>query len=235
MGSTLTIDARFMGPARSGNGGYVSGRLASFTAGPGTVTTVSLRRPPPLDRPLTLEQHAGGAAVRDGADLVAEATAGDFTQAPVLPVSYDDALAAEQAYQGLVHHPFPTCFVCGTGRRPGDALCLRPGRYALGRTACTWVPGDDLSDSAGRVAPEFVWSALDCPGGWTSDLEQRPLVLGTMTAGWPAPVVAGGRYVVVGQLTAEQGRKTFTASGLYDAAGRLLARAEQVWVAVDPA
>ncbi len=233
--STLTIAPRFRGPAGSGNGGYVCGRLASYVEAADDVTTVSLRRPPPLDRPLTVERQDGSAALRDGADLVAEATVGAFAEGPVPPISYDDAVAAEETYQGLLHHPFPTCFVCGTGRQPGDALCLRPGRYAAGRTACTWAPDKGLGNSAGLVAPEYVWSALDCPGGWTSDLEERPLVLGTMTASCRAPVEAGERHVVVGQLLAHDGRKTFTASGLYAASGLLLARAEQVWVAVDPA
>lgn len=230
--STLTIDVRFMGPAGSGNGGYVCGRLAAYVEA--DVARVSLRRPPPLERELTVEKHAGGAALSHGADLVAEATSGSFADAAVPPVSYDDALAAESAYQGLGHHPFPTCFVCGTGRQPGDALCLKPGRHAPGQTACTWLPQPELADSEGLVAPEYVWAALDCPGGWTSDLEQRPLVLGTMTASRAVPVAAGDRYVVVGQLLGEQGRKTFTASALYDAAGRLCARAEHVWIAVDP-
>ncbi|MGI8993539.1 MAG: hypothetical protein ACR2FP_04465 [Nocardioidaceae bacterium] len=232
--STLTIASRFMGPAGSGNGGYVCGRLAQHAGAGGDVTRVSLRRPPPLDRALSVRQHAGGASLNDAADLVAEGGPGDFADGPVPPVSWEQARDAEPSYQGLVHHPFPTCFVCGTAREPGDALCLRPGRHAPGRTACAWVPDPRLGNPDGLVAPEVVWSALDCPGGWTSDLELRPLVLATMTACLLEPVAAGDKHVVVGQLLAEQGRKTFTTSALYDTTGRLLARAEQVWIAVDP-
>ena len=37
------------------------------------------------------------------------------------------------------------------------------------------------------------------------------------------------------RTAAREGRKTFTAATLYDADGRVVALAEHVWVAVDPA
>ena len=45
----------------------------------------------------------------------------------------------------------------------------------------------------------------------------------------------GEEHVVVGQDRGHDGRKTFTAATLYDADGRVVAIAEHVWVAVDPA
>jgi hypothetical protein len=39
----------------------------------------------------------------------------------------------------------------------------------------------------------------------------------------------------MGRLLAEDGRKTVTATTLYDADGRILGRARQVWIGVDPA
>jgi hypothetical protein len=39
----------------------------------------------------------------------------------------------------------------------------------------------------------------------------------------------------MGRVLGEEGRKTYTASTLYDADGRVLARARHTWVLVDPA
>jgi hypothetical protein len=38
----------------------------------------------------------------------------------------------------------------------------------------------------------------------------------------------------MGEFRGQDGRKTFTASTLYDPDGRIVGRAEHVWVAVDP-
>ena len=45
----------------------------------------------------------------------------------------------------------------------------------------------------------------------------------------------GEEHVVVGLARGRDGRKTYTASTLYDSDGRVVACAEHVWVAVDPA
>ena len=41
--------------------------------------------------------------------------------------------------------------------------------------------------------------------------------------------------MALGRYLGEDGRKTFTASTLYDADGRVLARARHTWITVDPA
>jgi hypothetical protein len=41
--------------------------------------------------------------------------------------------------------------------------------------------------------------------------------------------------VVVGHAHGQDGRKGYTDSALYGTDGRLLARAEHIWIAVDPA
>ena len=61
------------------------------------------------------------------------------------------------------------------------------------------------------------------------------MVLAGMTARVDALPVIGEQHVVVGLARGQEGRKTFTASTLYDADGRVVACAEHVWVAVDPA
>jgi hypothetical protein len=85
-----------------------------------------------------------------------------------------------------------------------------------------------------HAAPEFVWAALDCPGGWTSDLVARPLVLGRMTAAVVRLPLVGHPVVVVGKLLGIEGRKTFTATTAYDDEGHLVGRAEQTWIEIDP-
>ena len=60
------------------------------------------------------------------------------------------------------------------------------------------------------------------------------MVLGRMTARVDDLPVVGEPHVVVGEDRGQDGRKTFTASTLYDADGRVVATAEHTWIAVDP-
>lgn len=219
------IPRRFRGPTGSGNGGWTSGLLAQHAGIDGPVQ-VTLRTPPPLERPLRVDLSAADVRLLDGDTVVAEARPGAVEREPGPVVSVERARAAEADYAGLRQHPFPECFVCGTDREPGDGMRLRPGPIAPGTTACTWVPDD--------VGLPSVWAALDCPGGWTSDIVGRPLVLGRMTVDVRAAVEPGQTYVVVGTEVGTTGRKTSTVTTLADATGTVLACAEQVWIAVDP-
>jgi hypothetical protein len=227
---SLTIPSRFRGPKGCGNGGYTSGLLAGHL-GEGAIE-VTLRRPPPLDVPLTVTADGQGVQLRthEGA-VVGEASTAPFRPREVVePVSYDEAGKAETAYGGLVRHPFAECFVCGTRRTPDDALCLRPGLLGDGRrTACTWVPS-----AATGVDTAVVWAVLDCPSGWTADVSGRPIVLGRIVATVDALPALGSRCVVMGEKLGEEGRKVHTASTVYGEDGRVMATARQVWIAVDP-
>ncbi|GAB3686164.1 hypothetical protein [Angustibacter aerolatus] len=236
----LTIPARFNGPPGSGNGGWVSGAVAALLPGDPFAVTVVLRRPPPLDVPLDVRAgDDGGVEVLDGDQLVARVAAtADVDGEPPAPVGWDDAEAAAARYPGLVDHPFPTCFSCGTDR--GDGLGLRPGAVPgrPGTVAASWVPHASTTDDGSVVTRQVTWAALDCPGGWSVDIVGRPMVLGTMTARLDALPRAGRRHVVVGRADGEQGRRTFTSTALYDVEGAepvLLGRAAAVWVRVDPA
>ncbi len=246
--TSLTVFARFNGPPTSGNGGWTCGAVAEAAGTLGAVPplTVSLKAPPPLDVELTLEPDEGTgwtltdpaasalvATVRPDAVLIGE----DADPGPA--VDLEAARAAEASYGGLRGHPFPTCFVCGPDREPGDGLRIFPGRLADesgqgDRVAATWTPDPTVADSDGRVGTAVTWAALDCVGGWSSDLENRPMVLAAMSAGLEprqAPPETGSTYVVVGRHVRTEGRKTWTASGLYDDRGRLVARAQHLWIA----
>ena len=256
MTAVLGVPHRFRGPARSGNGGWTAGALAE-RLGPAAVTgggcaavEVTLRRPPPLDTELAVvvEDHHGDrvtrAALRNGDATVAEAVCTDRPLTPLDIVAPAVAEAVMTDYPGHRSHPFPECFACGPARAPGDGLRIFPGPVPgpAATVASLWVPHASLAESgdvvdAGveRVGVATAWAALDCVGGWSEDLEGRPCVLGRMTARVDALPVVGEQHVVVGHRVGVDGRKTFTASTLYDSDGRVVATAEHVWVAVDPA
>src|SRR6202034_3355287 len=109
---TLTIPSRFCGPPDSGNGGYVSGRIAAYLDGPVTVT---LRRPPPLATPMTVERD-GESSVRlhHGSTLIADATSSPGSLVPEIPapVSMAEAQAAAGRARYYADPVFPDCFVC---------------------------------------------------------------------------------------------------------------------------
>jgi hypothetical protein len=108
--------------------------------------------------------------------------------------------------------------------------------------AALWRPDESLATSSDLLDPGVAvvslataWAALDCVGGWSTDLRGRPMVLGQIAARVDALPVVGEPHGVVGQERGTHGRKTFTASTLYDADGRVVARARHTWIAVDPA
>ena len=231
----LRIGRRYCGPPRSGNGGYTAGLVAA-ALGNGDPVRVRLRMPPPLETALELGVDGDTAGLTGPDGLVAEAERQDpsvLDDATVDPVGFQRARDAEASYRGLVTHPFPTCFACGPDNP--DGLQLRPGPLGDRRTACGWSPADGLAGDDGLVEVPYLWAALDCPGGWSMDLEGRPSVLGQLTACVDARPAAGEPCVVMGRWLGEDGRKTFTATTMHDADGRILARARHVWIAVNPA
>src|ERR1700753_1650941 len=67
----LIIPSRFRGPSRSGNGGYVCGRIAAYADDPVAVT---LHPPPPPAAAMGVERGDDGSLrVRGGSTLIAEA------------------------------------------------------------------------------------------------------------------------------------------------------------------
>lgn len=251
--SELIVPRRFCGPPDSGNGGWTAGALAALDDADSPddrcdgrpPIEVSLRQPPPLDTPLHVGAEAGVTTASFGGATIATAHRVDRELMEVDPVAADVAATAESAYPGLDFHPFPTCFACGTDREEGDGLRIFPGRTGAGptgdRVAATWTPHPSLHedwhtyvDEHPRASVATTWAALDCIGGWAGDLAERLMVLGRMTARVDDLPVIGEPHVVVGEGRGTDGRKTFTASTLYDADGRVVATAEHTWIAVDP-
>lgn len=247
----LIVPRRFCGPPDSGNGGWTAGALAALDdadapadrCGSWPTIEVSLRQPPPLDTPLPVTVEAGVTTASYGGAPVATAQRVDRGLTEVEPVDAAAASAAEASYPGHTFHPFPTCFACGTAREDGDGLRIFPGPVHVGdeRIAATWTPHASLhedwhtyGDEHPRASVAVTWAALDCIGGWAGDLTERLMVLGRMTARVDDLPVIGEPHVVVGEGRGRDGRKTFTASTLYDSAGRVVAAAEHTWIAVDP-
>lgn len=225
----LVVDARHRGPARSGNGGWVSGLVAG-PLGPGP-SRVTLHAPPPLDRPLALHVEGDRVRLLDGDSPVATAEGGVDAELPeIAGVDLATATAASAHYPGHTAHPFPTCFACGTANP--DGLRIFPGPVGTTdddrvRVAAPWIPPADVD------APT-VWAALDCVGGWAGDLVERLMVLGRMTARIDHVPAPGEDCVVMGEAVGREGRRTFTRSSIRTADGTLVGAAEHVWVAVDP-
>ena len=237
MHATLVIPARFRGPPASANGGYTAGSLAAWLDGPAEVT---LRRPPPIDRPLDVEVDTDQVTLLDGGELIAEARRAVVDVEPPRAVTVDEAAAATEHSRfrrAPGEHPFPGCFVCGPDRAPGDGLRMFPGRVpARDVFAVPWTPASEFDDGYGNVRGQIVWSALDCPSSFAMYLEEDPLegpfVLGRLAARIDAPVSTGMPHVVLGWRVGLDGRKLFAGSALYDASGTPLAVARATWIHV---
>jgi len=227
---SFVIHRRFRGPEESGNGGYTAGLVARFV---GDDAEVTLRRPPPLERPLTVTRRGPQVLVHDETDLVAEGIPGRLDLALPDPPTWDEAVEASCAYAGFERHFFPGCFVCGPEREPGDGLRIFPG----------WLPGRDMVAAPGRadaslpaesgfLTTEIAWSFLDCPGAWAMerDQEDRPVVLGRMAARLVKPIPVGADCLAVGWPLGREGRKLFSGTALFDPGGALYGFGKQTWI-----
>jgi len=101
---------RYRGPLTSANGGYAAGRLASFVDAKDV--EVTLRLPPPLDRPLDVRRANGSTLLVDGDEVVAEAMPTMLDLQPPLPVRAADAERARERDVRGSNADFNECFVC---------------------------------------------------------------------------------------------------------------------------
>ncbi len=238
MQQTITIQSRFNGPPVSANGGYASGTLANVLEG---AVEASLHAPPPLDKELMILASDGKSELKLGDKLIGSAIAKSLElDVPALPDVFDlginpaDAPDAPGSFK-----PFGQCFVCGEDRAPKDGLCIHSKRLndQKNMIGATWDLFSGLADEGGFVKPEYIWSALDCPGYYACAAGEAAL-LGRLHAEILAPLKAIGQAKVIGwdmaDPTKPKGRKRVCGTAVYSDDGTLVAKAQGLWITVDP-
>ena len=243
MRTTVEVAQRFQGPPGTGNGGYVSGMLASHLSDSIAArgVEVTLRAPTPLDVSLELISEASHIAAYSGDLLIGEATPVELNLPVPTPPSYAQALAA-QPYSaaldpqmenivpgGMGFHP--VCFCCGADVPEGIGLRVFAAPVAgFEGVAAAWQPHGAFRDDAGVLPTPIVWAALDCPGQFAYlAANVRTGLLGRMTAKILAPAV-GDAFVITGWRIAIEGRKHFAGTALFNADGECCAYSKQVWI-----
>ena len=226
---TLTIASRFCGPPSSANGGYFAGRVASLAS---RTVTVRLLKPPPLDTAFTVTELAdGGLQIQQREELVGEAHPTELALDVRPPPDYLAAVEASRRYAGFRDHRFPTCFVCGTQRVRGDGLRIFAGPLPeRGVVAAPWVPDASLDNGDGKVRPEFMSAALDCPGYYAVAPDDRMMLLAEFTAHVDRRVHVGESCTVIGWQIGASGRKREAGTAIFDGKGQLCGKARALWI-----
>jgi len=227
--SPLIIASRFRGPEGSSNGGYFAGIVAARA---GRTVTVRLLRPPPLDTPLdAVELTDGTLAIMSGTERVAEAKTTTLELIPRSPPDYLEAVEASRRYAGFTHHRFPSCFVCGTRRLRGDGMRVFAGPIAeRDLVAAPWVPDASLDRGDGKVRPEFMSAALDCPGYYAVSRDDRMMLLGEITVHVSRLVHVGERCTVTGWALEANGRKRTAGTAIFAEDGEVCGLARALWI-----
>lgn len=241
---TLRIARRFNGPFDSGNGGYSAGLAAQLLPNANAVEA-TLRAPIPLDQ--TLRAHT----TETGLDIMTDDASTRILIMSIKPTwletpdvkspGLEAATVAASSFRNAEDHVLPHCFVCGPARPPGDGLRIfsdwlkdpsgieNPNMFPI--VAAPWQPTPDLADATGRIAPEFMWAALDCPGAFAVDKE--PILLGRMAAKIIERPTPDAPIVTVAWSTGQDRRKHFAGTALFNEAGKLLAFSQQTWIQID--
>jgi hypothetical protein len=231
----MLFESRFCGPPGTVNGGFACGSVAALHGGPAEVT---LRRPIPLGRPLSVRDDGdGGLTLLDGGTPLAEARPAAAEARPAVPdVPAELARSVAGTASYYADPVFPGCFVCGPER--ADGLRIFPGRLPDRSVwAAPWTPDPSVAAADGRVRAEVVWAALDCPAGLAAGEaaglpEETSALLGRMTARLVARPRPGSACRVVAWPVARDGRKLTAGSALLDPDGAVLATARTLWVTV---
>jgi len=235
MTNSVLIHQRFHGPPGSANGGYSCGMVGKFIDG---AATVRLRIPPPLDAPMMLKASDGGVELFHGDQLVATGKAATIDIEVPEPPDFTAAELASERYRGFDSHFYPGCFVCGPEREHGDGLRVfagpvEAGTGPQGMVAASWVPDESLADSSGKVASQYFWAVLDCPGAYAfPEPETGAILLGELAVAIHRSVSPGEKCVVIGWEISHEGRKHYTGTALFDASGSCLAVGYATWFEV---
>jgi hypothetical protein len=253
--SSLIIEHRFCGPPGYAHGGYLSGVLASHSD---RQLRIRLLRPVSLDAIFQIHTGSEGEVeLRQGEQLFARGEPDTLQLTVPDTPSYLQALDASRGFSGFAQHAFPRCFACGTERARGDGLRIFAGPLTGGAAlvgsaagsasgdvsggtsrdvpgaecvAATWTPDASLAGSGGKVRPEFMTAALDCPGYFAARNDAVPMLLGEFTAHVDRCVHIDEPCIVVGWKIAASGRKYEVGTALFDEDGEPCARAHATWI-----
>jgi hypothetical protein len=122
------------------------------------------------------------------------------------------------------------------GRPPGDGMRIFSGPVAgLPLWAAPWTPDPSVSDGSGRLSPEVVWAALDCPSGIAAAdsaglAGDTAILLGRMAASLAVLPLIGDQCLVIAWPGGRHGRRLLAGSALVGPGGQVLAAARTVWL-----
>lgn len=227
----ITVPSQFNGPPASGNGGYAAGVLSHYFRAP---QVVRIAAPIPLDAPLEVSEQDDRLNARAGDTLILSARPGTVTLTAPAPPSPEAARKAAANPTSFGAGGPSTCFVCGRNRADGDGLHIHCGRIDETHAASVWRPHANFCDADGLVRPEYIWAALDCPGGFSLPLTDTTYLLGEMSALLHKPVRAGEEIIVHAWHAWSKGRRHLAGTALHAADGTLLAQADTLWIELTP-
>ena len=230
--ATVTIAPRFCGPPGLGNGGYSAGLLAGFASG----EAVDVRLRLPLAVALDVVAADDGSVELYGAGHLLASAESCELEVPE-PPTFAEASAAAVGYPGTRQHVSPDCFVCGPDRAAGDGLRVFTGVVRDGEhrtVAGAWRPNASLAGTRGRVRPEFMWAALDCPGYFAVMPEDRSMLVGRFTCRVERSVEVDEPCVVLAWRVDGSGRRQRAGTAIFGADGACVARALATWIEPRP-
>jgi hypothetical protein len=208
--NTITVARRFCGPASSSNGGYFAGLVAALAS---DTLAVRLLKPPPLDSELEVVARGEGAfEVRHGDEVIGEAKHSELRLELPPAVSYFEAVEASRRPRGDGMRIF-------AGSIPERAVVAAP-----------WIPDASLDRGDGKIRPEFMSAALDCPGYYALTEDDRMMLLAEFTVHLDRVVHVDESCTVVGWRMSDEGRKHEAGTAIFDEDGEVCGRARALWI-----
>jgi hypothetical protein len=234
--TTALIEGRFRGPDGIGNGGYVAGRMAALLGS--QPAEVTLRRGWPVDLPLAIARDGAAVQARDAeGNLVAEAREAALDLDAPPPPTRDQAAAATRWFLASPFtHSTGLCFVCGSAAPGGLGVFTGKVEGCPGIAAALWHPDARFAGADGRIASEYLWSALDCAGAFAFTVDTLPqrMLLGRITGRLDGSIAPGEPVTVLGWQVGREGRKLQAGTALFGADGGLRGIARALWVLPAP-
>ncbi|OUS12301.1 hypothetical protein A9Q89_06585 [Gammaproteobacteria bacterium 53_120_T64] len=248
----MSIDSLYNGPVNCGNGGYISGLLASFIAGD---AEIRINAAFPVETPLQVENSDDGIGVYLDDTLLGSARRIALALHIPTPPDLDSAQAASQRFDFIHSSSVQGCYVCSPARASDQGLrvfcgaldtVVEAGSHNERATltgqnivAALWRPAGSLCNDQGSVDNIYIWSALDCPGAYAINVAEPDAglqLLGTCSGSIKMPLSPNHDYIISSwKISPNSGRKRFMGVAIHNTAGELMACAKQIWIDVGSA